>query len=94
MVQGPAKGRHDTIFTLLAAGGLNRTNDMWYKLPEPQFIQLNLCLPMGCVAVPLPEKFLMHGIDVYSLLYSLPSLTSHDWLRYLWGLGRRGIPTP
>ena len=43
---------------------------------------------------PIPEKFLMHGIDVHPSLSSLPLLMSHLAQDYLWGLGRRGIPPP
>ena len=42
----------------------------------------------------VPEKFLMHGVDVYPSLSSLPLLTSYLAQDYLWGLGRRGIPPP
>ena len=43
---------------------------------------------------PIPEKFLMHGIDVYPSLSSLPLLMSFLAQDCLWGLGRRGIPPP
>ena len=43
---------------------------------------------------PVPEKFLMHGVNVYPSLSSLPLLTSFLAQDYLWGLGRRGIPPP
>ena len=43
---------------------------------------------------PIPEKFLMHGVDVYPSLSSLPLLTSLLTQDYLWRLGRRGIPPP
>ena len=43
---------------------------------------------------PVHEKFLMHGVDVYLSLSSLPVLTSHLAQDYLWELSRRGIPPP
>ena len=43
---------------------------------------------------PLPKKFLIHGVDMYPSLSSLPLLMSLLAQDYLWGLGRRGIPPP
>ena len=43
---------------------------------------------------PVPEKFLMHGVDVYLSLSSLPLLMSYLAQDYVWGLGRRGTPPP
>ena len=34
----------------------------------------------------------MPGVDVFFMLSSLPLLTSHVRLRFLWGLARRGTP--
>ena len=43
---------------------------------------------------PIPEKFLMHGVDVCPSLSSLPLLMSYVVQDYLLGLDRRGIPPP
>ena len=40
---------------------------------------------------PVPEKFLMDGVDVHPSLSRLPLLTPHLPQDYFWGLGRRGI---
>ena len=36
----------------------------------------------------------MHGVGVYSLQSSWPLLMSHQGLRFLQGLGKRGAPPP
>ena len=53
-----------------------------------------LCPSLSQGYKPIPEKFLMHGVDVYPSLSSLPVLMSHLTQDYLWGLGRKGIPPP
>ena len=40
---------------------------------------------------PVPEKFLMDGVDMQPSLSCLPLLTPYLPQDYLWGLGRRGI---
>ena len=43
---------------------------------------------------PIPEKFLMHGVDVYSLLSSLPLLTSQEGQGFYRGWAGEGAPPP
>ena len=43
---------------------------------------------------PIPEKFLIHGVDVYSLLSSLPLLTSQEVQNFYRGWAGEGAPPP
>ena len=47
---------------------------------------------LGCG--PIPEKFLMHGVDVYSLLSSLPLLMSQEVQGFYRGLAEEGTLPP
>ena len=66
------------------------------KLPELQKCDWNPCLSggMGQGLSPLPEKFLMHGVDLHPSLSYLPLLMSHRTQDYLCGLGGRELPPP
>ena len=72
-----------------ASDGLN-------ELPELHKYDWSLGLSGGMSQVlrPLPEKFLLHGVDVHPSLSSLPLLMSYRTQDYLWGLVWRGIPPP
>ena len=41
---------------------------------------------------PIPEKFLMHGVDAYSLLSNLPVLTSQEGQAFYKGWAGEGAP--
>ena len=43
---------------------------------------------------PIPEKFIMHGVDAYSLLSSLPLLTSQGVQGFYRGWAEEGAPPP
>ena len=43
---------------------------------------------------PIPEKFIMHGVDAYSLLSSLPLLISQGTQGFYRGWAGEGAPPP
>ena len=49
---------------------------------------------MGQGAGPIPEKFLMHGVDVHSLLSRVPLLTSCRAQSFYRGWAGGGVPPP